>query len=186
MSEVGQCVKGSHIIQAVDWIDARLGPGTFRQLTERGGPRWRAPLPSSWYEVDILQEALAVVCDKLQLPLERVAADIARLNAEHDLTSLYRFFMRLAQPQRLLSFTPRLWATYVSFGAAAAVTNEPGFYVGQGVAIPADMLDWACGSWSGFIPTAVEIAGGRDVKHRIIDRHVDDGHATLKLEVRYR
>jgi hypothetical protein len=186
MSAVGQCVKGSHVIQAVGWIDTRMGAGTFKRLTERGGARWRSPLPGSWYEIDVLLEALSVVCKQLNMPLETVTAEIARLNAEHDLTSLYRFFLRLAQPQRLLSFTPRLWSTYVSFGGAVSITNEPGLFVGQGVDIPAHLLDWAAGGWIGFIPTAIEVAGGRDVKPRIVERKPDGDHSTLKLEVRYR
>lgn len=38
-------VKGSHVIQAKDWIDSRLGPGTFGQLTKAGGDRWGSSSP---------------------------------------------------------------------------------------------------------------------------------------------
>jgi hypothetical protein len=180
-------VKGSHILQVQEWIDRRLGPGTFRSFTKDAGDRWAIILPIAWYEVDILHGALVKASERTHVAMEPMTAEIAKLNAEKDLTSFYRMFLRIAQPQRVLSQTPKLWRTYVSFGDATAIQNEPGRYVGQGEGFTAELLDWACGCWLGFIPTAIRMAGAREAEGKIINRwRRSDGLYALQLQVDYR
>lgn len=179
-------VKGSHVLQVKQWIDERLGTGTFAALTKKAPENWSIILPMTWYEIDILHAALSEACQKTRVSMEAASTEIARRNAAADLTSLYRFFMRVAQPQRLLTHTPRLWRTYVNFADASAVTNEHGHYVGQGDGFDEHLVAWACGCWAGFIPLAVELAGGKDVRSRIIKRWRNtNGTHSLQLEVFY-
>src|SRR6187551_817284 len=135
-------VKGSHIVAAETWVDERLGRGTFGKLTEHAGDSWKLVLPMAWYDLDTLHGALEVVARRLDRSVEEITAEIARLNAESDLRSLYRVFMRVAQPQLVLSQTPRLWSTYVKFGQAWAVQNEKGHYIGQGDGFDERVLGW--------------------------------------------
>ena len=179
-------VKGSHILAAETWVDARLGKGTFTRLTEPGGQNWRIILPVAWYEIDVLQDALEAVSQRLNLSVEDITTAIARLNAESDLRSIYKVFLRVAQPQRVLSMTPRLWTTYVRFGSATAVENERGSYVGQGDGFDQRLLDWGCGCWRGFIPATIQVAGGRVADARIIKRwRQNDGTYSVQLQVIY-
>jgi hypothetical protein len=180
------CVKGSHLVQAQMWVDAQMGAGTFKRLTATGGSRWNVPLHGSWYEADILVEALNEVCAKLKKPIEEVSREIARRNAE-DLTSIYKFFLKLAQPQRLLTFTPRLWSTYCNFGRAEAVVNERGHFIGEGHDLPQHLLDWAAGAWCGFIPAAIQMAGGREPSGAIVSKApAANGMGSLRFESHYR
>jgi hypothetical protein len=80
--------------------DARLGKGTFQELTRPAGENWRIILPMAWYEVDVLEAALEQVSGKLRVSAEDITTEVARANAEADLTSIYRVFLRVAQPQR--------------------------------------------------------------------------------------
>jgi len=179
-------VKGSHIVAAETWVDARLGRGTFAKLTEGAGDNWKILLPVAWYELDPLHSALEVVARRLDRSVEDITTEIARLNAESDLRSLYRIFLRVAQPQLVLSQTPRLWTTYVKFAKAWAVQNEKGHYIGQGDGFDERTLGWACGCWFGFIPTAITLAGGRVALSRIAKRwRQADGTFSLQLEVTY-
>jgi len=179
-------VKGSHIAQAERWVDTRLGTGTFKALTKMAGENWRVILPMAWYEVDVLQAALEQVSARLQISVEDITTEVARSNAEADLTSIYRVFLRVAQPQRVLSMTPRLWSTYVKFGAATAIENEKGHYVGQGDGFDERLLGWACGCWRGFIPATIKVAGGHVDDTRIIKRwRQSDGHYSVQFEVKY-
>jgi hypothetical protein len=179
-------VKGSHIMQAQEWIDARLGPNTFKELTRVGGDRWGVVLPMAWYEVDLLNRVLGEASKRAGISVEDMTAEIARMNAEKDLTSIYRFFLRVAQPQRVLAYTPRLWRTYVSFGDAHAIKNERGHYIGRGDGLTAELVDWACGCWRGFIPATIEVSGGRHPKGRIVDRWRESGGSySVQFEVTY-
>jgi hypothetical protein len=179
-------VKGSHIVAAQSWIDSRLGNGTFRKLTQHAGDNWKILLPVAWYEIDTLHTALESVAKRLDRSVEDITSEIARLNAESDLRSLYKMFMRVAQPHLVLSQTPRLWTTYVKFGSAFAVQNEKGHYIGQGDGFDERLLGWGCGCWFGFIPTAITIAGGKVALSRISKRwRQPDGTYSLQLEVTY-
>jgi hypothetical protein len=179
-------VKGSHIVAAETWVDARLGKGTFKQLTEKAGQNWHIILPIAWYQIDVLHDALEDVSGRVGLSVEDITAEIARLNAESDLRSIYKVFLRVAQPQRVLSMTPRLWTTYVRFGNATAITNEKGLYVGQGDGFDQRLLDWGCGCWRGFIPATIQVAGGRVVDARIIKRwRQNDGTHSVQFQVVY-
>ena len=120
------------------------------------------------------------------MPVEDISTEVCRLNAERDLTSIYRLFLRAAQPKIVLGQTPKLWRTYVSFAEARAVLNEKGHYIGQGDGIDEQILPWACGCWLGFIPTAIQLAGGKDIRARIIKKWREaDGTYSVQLEVHY-
>src|SRR5689334_24346820 len=74
------------------------------------------------------------------------------------------FFLLLRRPPRstLFPYTTLFRSSnYVAFGEARAVQNEFGTYVGECHGIPKKYIPWACGCWGGFIPTAIEISGGK-------------------------
>jgi hypothetical protein len=182
-----ETVKGTHVIQAAAYVDGRLGPDTFKTLAKSlGGARWAVLLPSSWYDVNVLREILTTLSGRIGVSIEDMTTEIARRNAEEDLTSVYRFFLRIVQPQRVLGFTPKLWQTYVSFGTATAVTNEKGRYVGLGEGYPEALLDWACGCWRGFIPATIELSGGKNPRGTIVKRWRMDNHLyAVQFEATY-
>jgi hypothetical protein len=180
--------KGSHLIQAEAWTDARLGTGTFKKLLgEVTGEPVGLLLPGAWYDVEPFNTMLGTLSEKVGQSVEDISMGMARANALHDLTTICRIFLRFATPHRVLSQTPRLWSTYVAFGDAQAILNEPGHYIGEGTGIPPHLLDWVCGAWRGFIPAAIEVAGGKEVVGRIMLRdRGSDGEARLRLDVHYR
>jgi hypothetical protein len=186
-------VKGSHVVMAAHWVDERLGAGTFKKLVGVSDPEYQSVLmPVVWYNVDPLNEALQQVSAELHKPVSDMTMEIARLNALKDLTTMYRIFLRIAAPVRVMGFTPRLWSTYVGFGEATAIKNEPGDYLGECTGIPKRLIDWTSGAWRGFVPAAIELAGGRDVKGVIAGTWPEgrsDGRDELyrlHCEVRYR
>jgi hypothetical protein len=167
-------------------VDERLGEGTFVALTKSGGPRWGLVLPAMWYEVDILRNALEQVAAKLRMSVEEASTEIAARNAEEDLSTIYKIFLRVAKPQTVLSFTPRLWRTYVNFASASAVLNESKHYVGRGEGFSAEQMEWAAGCWRGFIPAAIRMAGGRNPRGSVTQRsRMPSGLYAVEFEVRY-
>jgi hypothetical protein len=180
-------VKGSHIVAAESWVDSRLGKGVFKSLTDQAGERWKIILPVAWYEIDVLQDALESVSRRVGVSVEDITTEVARLNAEGDLRSIYRVFLRVAQPQRVLSMTPRLWSTYVRFGSAQAIKNDDGHYIGQGDGFDDRLIGWGCGCWRGFIPATIAVAGGRVADARIIKRwQQSDGTYSVQFQVLYK
>ena len=181
-----QSVKGSHILQAARWVDQHLGEGTFAALTKSGGPRWGLVLPARWYEVDLLQNVLKQASAKIGMSVEDATTEIAARNAEQDLATIYKIFLRIAKPQTVLALTPRLWGTYVNFASARAVLNENKHYVGRGEGFAAEQLEWAAGCWRGFIPAAIKMAGGRNPRGSVTQRsRMPNGLYAVEFEVRY-
>ena len=185
-------VKGSHVVMAAHWVDERLGAGTFKRLVGDSDREYQSVLlPVAWYNVDPLNETLKQVSLELKRSVGDMTMEIARLNALKDLTTMYRIFLKIAAPVRVMGFTPRLWSTYVRFGEARAVTNEPGHYLGECTGIPRRLLEWTGGAWRGFVPAAIELAGGRDVRGTITgtwpEGQMDGNDELYKLhcEVRY-
>lgn len=187
-------IKGSHVVMAAQWIDQRLGAGTFKRLVgATKDPDYQAVLmPVVWYNVDPLNQVLQSIAGELRSNVADMTMEIARLNALKDLTTMYRFFLRIAAPVRVMGFTPRLWSTYVRFGEAKAIKNEPGDYLGECTGIPKRLLEWTSGAWRGFVPAAIELAGGRDVRGVITGTWPEGKHEggdelyRLNCEVRYK
>ena len=172
---------------ARSWVDERLGPGAFTRLVAGGSANaWpTALLSSTWYPVEPLVDVLKTVAHQLRDSVENITADISKRNARNDLTSVYRAFLRMAGPEMTLKATSQLWATYVAFAEATIVTNEPGHYIGQCRGIPTHLFQWGCGTWRGFIPTAIEMCGGKNMNAQIIKKQREGEHWMLQLEVKY-
>lgn len=180
-------VKGTHVLMARKWIDERLGEGAFVKLIRAQPLGWPPVLlPASWYDVDPMNHALHAAAEKLASTVEQVATEIARANAVNDLKTVYRAFLRVAGPHLVMNATASLWRNYVNFGLAKKITNDKGHYIGECSGIPQRLLDWACGAWLGFVPAAIELAGGKSCVARILERHADNPElSTLRCEVRY-
>jgi hypothetical protein len=179
-------VKGSHVLQVKAWIDRHLGTDLFGELTKHAGEHWAVILPVAWYEVDVVNEVMHQASQRSGISVEEISTEVCQLNAERDLTSIYRIFLRVAQPQRVLDQTPKLWRTYVSFAEARAIRNDKGHYVGQGDGYSEELVDWACGCWLGFIPTTIRLAGGKSPRSRIVRKwRGSDGTFSVQLEVLY-
>jgi uncharacterized protein (TIGR02265 family) len=179
-------VKGTHLLQVRDYLNSRLGPDTFEQyLREEGGSK-SALLPGAWYEVEPLMGVLRRASRQLSNDVETLTSEVARLNAFADLPSLYRVFLRIAQPRRLLHFVPQMWRTYVDFGEGRVVQNEVGHFIGQCDGIPEQFLPWACGCWLGFLPAAVELCGGKTRRSKLLRTWCDgSGYYSFQLEILY-
>lgn len=179
-------LKGSHVMQGEALLDERLGPGAFRGLAEAESLLSRMLLPGTWYEAGAFVRVMSAAAPRLGLSLEEVARDVARRNALADLTSIYRVFLRLASPHRTLAFTPRLWALYARYGETRVLSNEEGQFLAECVRIPDELFEWSCGAWLGFLPAAVEVAGGRDAVSRIVGRSAcGAGRSTLRFAMHY-
>jgi len=178
-------VKGTHVIVARHFIDEHLGSGTFRRLTEAGGQRWAVPLPSSWYELDVLHAALVQTSRRMGRSLHDIATEIASRNAKTDLTGVYKFVIKALAPHRVLSQLPHLWRFYVRFGECVPVSNDKGHYVAEGRGMLDEYTEWATGCWRGFISTAVEMAGGSDIRCTISTPWRDSEGARFRFEIFY-
>jgi hypothetical protein len=180
--------KGTHVLQARIWVDERLGAGMFNKLAAESGDAWPTVLlPASWYDVEPLVKLLTIVSARTRISLENITTEITARNARNDLTSVYRAFLRVAGPHLTMNATAKLWSTYVAFGEAKKIQNDPGFYLAECRGIPRHLLSWACGAWKGFVPTAIEVSGGKRCVSEIVfrRREPDSDLWMIQFSVKY-
>jgi hypothetical protein len=179
-------VKGSHLLQARELLDLRLGPSTFDRLAATEHVALGPLLPGVWYDAEPVVRMLQLGARELSTDVETLTCEIARSNAFADLNSIYKVFLRAAQPRRILSFVPQLWRTYVDFATGRVIKNDAGRFVGQCSDVPEELVMWARGCWLGFLPSAVELCGGA-VGHARIARSWTEarGLGAFELEIHY-
>jgi hypothetical protein len=181
-------VKGSHVAQARVVVDEKLGAGAFVRLARAAGgdARWESLAISDWYDVFVLQRVLEQVAAETASSVKVLATEVGQRNALTDLRGIYRMFLRIAQPVRMLYFTPQLWRNYVRFGDASAVQNEPGAFLAIVLNVPEALIDWVEGSSLGFIPTGIDLAGGTIVRSYISEVVPAGAASSVRLSVTYR
>ncbi len=155
--------KGTHVVQAAELIDERLGEGTFNTLVRAAGGQWGHVLPSLWYDLDVLLKVLSDAAPLMGKDVETLTREIATRNARHDLTSVYRVFLRILRPTIVLGFVPRIWETYFRFGSIRVVVNGRGRFELVCHGIPERYLAWHRGGCLGFLRETILIAGGAEV-----------------------
>lgn len=156
--------KGTHAIQIRDWVEAKQGRAAFAQLMAEHGPTpedGREFLVSGWYDAAQLLAVIESVAAAAHISVESAVQEIARRNAHHDLTTVYRVFLRILSPQPVLSFLPRLWQQYFRFGTVVVLANTPGSisFVTRGISTR--FVPWVRGGWRGFLPETIVVSGGK-------------------------
>ena len=185
----GLLCKGVHVIQAQKWIDQRLGSGACTRvanevvdLKNRDG--WRLILPSSKYELEDLYRVLSAVSAQTHISVETMTSEIASANAENDLKTIYRVFLRIVKPVRVLSFMPEIWKSYFLFGIIKVLHNEPGTFEMECSGVPARYRDWIIGGWKGFLPVTIHVAGGKSARCEVVNEPAGAPGADLKIRIR--
>ena len=173
MSSENPAVKGPAVMGGRDWLDARFGPGHFLKLAREQDPKFpERILPGDWYPVRPLVHALQRSVAQLDefADFESFVAMLAGESAKQDLRGIYRAFLWVASPRMFLRAAPTVWANYANFGVLSDIENDQGRFLVRIHDIPRDLVEWLAGAWKGFLPPAVELAGGKNPRATVLDR----------------
>ena len=183
-------VKGMAVINARDWLEQRLGAGWFIAAAREHDPSWPdRVLPGEWYsvrtELHVFERAFEALdgYESLEQLMMVIAADVAL----KDLNGILRAFLWVASPRMFLRTAPKIWDTYGDFTRIDKLDNQANHFRVYISDIPADIVGWIASAWQGFLPPALELAGGRDPRGEIIERRETPGAQTWELvyELRY-
>jgi hypothetical protein len=178
------------IINARDWLDERLGSGWFADTARLHDPEWpERVLPGEWYSIRTSQFVYTRAAELLddfattEDLMERVSIEVA-LN---DLNGMLRAFLWASSPRMFLRTSRRVWANYVDFSEVELLVNDTGYYEARITEIPEDVVPWVVAGWKGFLPPALELAGGKNVEVSIRDRQRTPGDERWEFvyEARY-
>src|SRR4051812_12111401 len=101
--------KGAHVVQARLWFDEVRGAGAFDRAARTCGLVYeKEPAITTWYPV----APLVKILQQSGQSVENATRQVSLRNGQRDLNTIYKFFMKIAQPPRVLAFLPLLWKTY--------------------------------------------------------------------------
>ncbi len=185
----GAEIKGPGIMSARDWLDARFGPGYYVRTAREVDPEFpERILPGDWYPMKVAHHVLRASYAKLDGydSFERFIEELAIENAKNDLRGIYRAFLWVASPRMFLRAAPTIWANYANFGTLAQTENDAGRFVTRLTEIPREYVDWLAGAWKGFLPPAIELAGGKNPTATITEREPGaDGAWAITYQLTY-
>ena len=165
MSALAPQIKGFAIIKAQGSIDERLGSGWFTRTAQEFDLDWPARLlPGDWYPLETYNYALRAAYAHFDGydSIQDLVIEFAAAAATEDLNGLLRAFLWVATPRMFLRTAPRIWFTYANFTKIDEPNNEDGRFSVRVTEIPASLVDWTVACWRGFLPAALELAGGNE------------------------
>lgn len=165
--------KGMAIINNRNWLDERLGEGWYTRTARAHDPDWpERVLPGEWYSVRNSFFVFARAFEQLEgyQGVEDLMSEATIEVALNDLNGILRAFLWVASPKMFLRTAPKIWATYANFSTIEILSNETGQFVAHISEIPQDVLGWVVSAWHGFLPPALELAGGKNPDVTITER----------------
>lgn len=165
--------RGANFVFARDFVNARYGPDAWAQVLARLSPEhrrlWESPLMLiGTYDFGAFKAAAAAVGEVTGAG-DRALAAMYEYAADQSLNTLYKVFFRLANPAFVIGNFPKLWPRFFTAGEVR-VDNVARDRAELHFSVPAPFLDWLGPACLGYSSKAVQLAGGRDVRVREMDR----------------
>ncbi|MBN2378738.1 hypothetical protein JXM67_02915 [candidate division WOR-3 bacterium] len=148
-----ECYKQSDI----EKIHKKLSPEAYKMLT--------SPVGNNWYPVELTREVYNTVTDVLGKRNPRVLIDYGYYSAQHSITGVLRFLMKLVDTNKIAKRMGAFWKFYHNGGKTTAgeVVEEGGrkkrtiSYYGY------DAGRYGCLVFEGYARALTEKAGGKNV-----------------------
>ncbi|MEO8798927.1 MAG: hypothetical protein ABI551_13650 [Polyangiaceae bacterium] len=122
-------------------------------------------LPSSWYDVMPALPLIEAEARAMRLGVKPYLLHRTRWQAQHDLSGVYRFVLRIASPEMVLNRLPRIATQMFDFPAPQAtawIERKQGVVLIANIPVP--LADWLETSFKVYIETALGLAGANGVR----------------------
>jgi predicted hydrocarbon binding protein len=122
-------VKGVMILNARDFVVARFGDEGWRRVHESFAEGDREALASmiaaGWYDIRLYDRVNRTIDRTLGAGDSALMIAIGRYSAEHDLKTIHRVFLRVANPAYVLEKAAEFWRRYQDSGTWTIVRESP-------------------------------------------------------------
>jgi len=135
---------------AWDAVIARLSPADREQIA--------AVDPGAWYDVHLMARLVNALCQELQVE-DAVLMEMGRFDADRELSTVYRWFLRLIRPSFAIRHMNLYWRRAHDTGTWRSWRN--------GTEVTAELRDWAvvnrsmCLTVLGYLGRTLELFGGK-------------------------
>jgi len=164
-------VKGTVIIPSVEYIKNKYGESTFQKVVSRTSPASQKVLngrilASSWYDVDVIVEYLTAAEALLKGKDPHIVDNLGKASADYAARGVYKVFLMVTSPTKVIHMSPHIWAKYYSFGKMEIVENSDGSATLH--LVDSDFSsEILCRRIRGWMERVIELTGGKNpaVKH---------------------
>lgn len=152
-------IKGTGTIGYKKSMDAISGSGYFDKKMKELNPNWDGfILSSSWYNALVLANVNYLAAKEKGENRKEFCIKLAEKNLENDMNGVYKFFIKLGGPEKVLSYFPQIASAYTNFQKETIITNKKGFFKGV-VELPSDIEEFMIYSHEGAFKGILKVCG---------------------------
>jgi predicted hydrocarbon binding protein len=159
--------KGSAFVALKSFVTRRFGYEGWKRYLGRIEPRERRdiemPSAKEWYDLNVWVGSLQVLKDVFGEELPEVVFEFGRHEAERDLSTWQRLFLRMANPAYVIEKATEYWRKFCDFGRWEVERKGNNAAVATLTGVPvADAL--YCEELTGYLKHLFELVGAKNVK----------------------
>jgi len=172
--------KGSNMHHMRTFVERRVGPSAWESvieaMTEEDREVLRSLVPVGWYDLGLQHRVLRCVDERIGTGDGALVDEVARYEAEQDLTVVHRLFLRFANPAFVLEKAGEYWGRFYDTGRWTVRRESPraASAVLEGV-VPFDAL--FARYLHEYVRRMWELVGAKDV---VVTRRVVDDAVHLR------
>jgi hypothetical protein len=174
-------VKGSAIKATLGYLEKHAGRSGVRDILARMEPKERevlqgAILVSNWYDFRLLARLMETAEGAVPVPPgSTTAIEMGRFSADYGLKTLYRVFIKLADPAFVIGKTAQIYATYYDSGNVTLLDLGPREVSCRLVGFEEPNRSF-CERILGFMERSIELSGAENVvsTHARCSAHGDE------------
>ncbi len=135
-------VKGTAFRNMKKFTDEKLGEGYFQNFMKIINPGFPTIItPSAWYPASDSLQMSVHAAKKMGVSLERYCLDQNEFNVRENLNGVYKFFLKVGGPERVLKSIPQMLKTYTNSALFEVMKNETGHFKGRAYT-PKEFGEW--------------------------------------------
>lgn len=160
--------RGPNFIYAKEFIMKEYGEATWdellNRLPEQAAKVWNGPLlVTSLYPFQAFKMMVTVLSELVSSIADQQTSNLYEYIADRSLNTVYRVFLRLANPAFVIKNYSSLWKRFFATGSVEVPIARQGYALLK-FSLPEIFLDWLPPACYGYSKKAVEMAGGRGLK----------------------
>jgi DNA-binding CsgD family transcriptional regulator len=155
-------IPGSKLFNRRDFVRERFGAPAWDAVLSRLSAEDREQIatadPGAWYDVHLMERMINAAVQQLKLE-EAQLLEMGRFDADRELSTVYRWFLRLIRPSFAIRHMNLYWRRSHDTGTWRSWRN--------GTEVTAELRDWAiinrsmCITLGGYLGRTLELFGGK-------------------------
>jgi predicted hydrocarbon binding protein len=159
--------KGTVFVALKSFIRKRFGDDGWQRflasMPDADRVQVEMPVSGKWYELALVHRALHALVDELGGGNVDIAEDFGKHDAENDLNTVQRIFLRLANPAYAIEKSGQYWSRFCDFGELKVTRHGKNSASATLTGVPL-VEELYCRQLTGYLTRLFELVGAKDLK----------------------